>query len=88
MDKVYCPWCGSEMRLYYESYVRDDGGIYYYVCTNKKCFSRSPINEEKESAIDAAISRQIRRPLSLEEAVREKAVWVEFPDPVCLSDIL
>ena len=78
MNKVYCPWCGSEMKLRYESYVRDDGGLYYYVCTNKECFSKSPINEDKELAYAAAIRRQLQKPLEYRELEDEKFVWVEW----------
>lgn len=82
MNKVYCPWCVSEMRLHYESYVRDDGGLYYYVCTNEKCFSHSPINEEKELAYAAALRRPLQKPLTLEEACgsEEPCVYLEEKD--------
>lgn len=81
MDKtVYCPWCGSEMRLHYESYVRDDGGLYYYVCTNEKCFSHSPINEEKELAYAAALRRPLQKPMTLEEACGSEEPCVYFED--------
>lgn len=79
MDKVLCPWCGSEME-YIDVLVigSNERSEYYYECP--ECEARSPLANSEEEALNAAIRRPLQKPLTLEEAVREKAVWVEFSD--------
>lgn len=67
IDKVLCPYCGSEMKL--DRY--DDGyafGAAYYVC--QECGSTSPTANTDAAALAAAQARYLppNRPLTLAEA--------------------
>ena len=73
MDKVYCPWCGSEMEL--EHYGTDEDEYFVYVCPD--CAAQSPISYSAESALATALARPLQKPLTLEEAKTQIAVWVE-----------
>ena len=66
IDKVLCPYCGTEMKL--DSY--DDGyafGAAYYVC--QECGSTSPTANTDAAALSAAQARYLppNRPLTLDE---------------------
>lgn len=66
IDKVLCPYCGTEMKL--DSY--DDGyafGAAYYVC--QECGSTSPTANTDAAALAAAQARYLppNRPLTLDE---------------------
>lgn len=74
MKKIYCPWCGSEM-------IPDSNTFYpSLMCSNENCAAVAPFGHSLEEAYKVADRRVSQKPLTLEEAVREKAVWVEFPD--------
>lgn len=67
IDKVLCPYCGSEMKIDRQ----DDGYVFgsaYYVC--QECGSTSPTANTDAAALAAAQARYLppNRPLTLEEA--------------------
>lgn len=74
MDKVYCPWCGSEMEL--EHYGIDEDESFVYECPD--CAAQSPISYSAESALATALARPLQKPLTLEEAKKELALWFEY----------
>lgn len=66
IDKVLCPYCGSEMKL--DRY--DDGYVFgaaYYVC--QECGSTSPTANTDAAALAAAQARYLppNRPLTMDE---------------------
>ena len=75
IDKVLCPYCGSEMKS--EDWVKVDGGyLSYAVCSNDACQSIGPtvtgyetMAEARAAALSAAQARYLpsNRPLTLEE---------------------
>ena len=75
IDKVLCPYCGSEMKS--EDWVKVDGGyLSYAVCSNDACQSIGPtvtgyetMAEARAAALAAAKARYLppNRPLTLEE---------------------
>lgn len=75
IDKVLCPYCGSEMKS--EDWVKVDGGyLSYAVCSNDACQSIGPTvtgyettAEARAAALAAAQARYLppNRPLTLEE---------------------
>lgn len=75
IDKVMCPYCGSEMKS--EDWVKVDGGyLSYAVCSNDACQSIGPtvtgyetMAEARAAALAAAQGRYLppNRPLTLEE---------------------
>ena len=75
IDKVLCPYCGSEMKS--EDWVKVDGGyLSYAVCSNDACQSIGPtvtgyetIAEARAAALAAAQARYLppNRPLTLDE---------------------
>lgn len=75
IDKVLCPYCGSEMKS--EDLVKVDGKyLSYAVCSNDACQSIGPtvtgyetIAEARAAALAAARARYLppNRPLTLEE---------------------
>lgn len=75
IDKVLCPYCGSEMKS--EDWVKVDGGyLSYAVCSNDACQSIGPtvtgyetIAEARAAALAAAQARYMppNRPLTLDE---------------------
>lgn len=72
MDKVYCPWCNSEM-------VKSGFGVADWFCC-VKCKATSPREIGIEDAYAAAMRRPLQKPLTLEEACgsEEPCVYVEF----------
>ena len=67
IDKVLCPYCGTEMKL--DSYdVGYAFGAAYYVC--QECGSTSPTANTDAAALAAAQARYLppNRPLTLDEA--------------------
>ena len=76
IDKVLCPYCGSEMKS--EDLVKVDGKyLSYAVCSNDACQSIGPTvtgyettAEARAAALSAAQARYLppNRPLTLEEA--------------------
>ena len=76
IDKVLCPYCGSEMKS--EDWVKVDGGyLSYAVCSNDACQSIGPtvtgyetMAEARAAALSAAQVRYLppNRPLTLAEA--------------------
>lgn len=67
IDKVLCPYCGSEMKIDRQ----DDGYVFgaaYYVC--QECGSTSPTANTDAAALAAAQARYLppNRPLTLDEA--------------------
>ena len=90
IDKVLCPYCGSEMKS--EDWVKVDGGyLSYAVCSNDACQSIGPtvtgydtIAEARAAALSAAQARYLpsNRPLTLDEmreieAKMDAAGWGE-----------
>lgn len=75
MEKVLCPYCGSEMKS--EDWVKVDGGyLSYAVCSNDACQSIGPtvtsyetMAEARAAALAAAQARYLppNRPLTLDE---------------------
>lgn len=75
IDKVLCPYCGSEMKS--EDWVKVDGGyLSYAVCSNDACQSIGPtvtgyetMAEARAAALAAAQARYMppNRPLTLDE---------------------
>ena len=75
IDKVLCPYCGSEMKS--EDWVKVDGGyLSYAVCSNDACQSIGPtvtgyetMAEARAAALAAAQARYMppNRPMTLEE---------------------
>ena len=75
IDKVLCPYCGSEMKS--EDWVKVDGGyLSYAVCSNDACQSIGPTvtgyettAEARAAALSAAQARYLppNRPLTLDE---------------------
>ena len=75
IDKVLCPYCGSEMKS--EDWVKVDGGyLSYAVCSNDACQSIGPTvtgyettAEARAAALAAAKERYLppNRPLTLDE---------------------
>lgn len=75
IDKVLCPYCGSEMKS--EDLVKVDGGyLSYAVCSNDACQSIGPtvtgyetMAEARAAALAAAQARYMppNRPLTLDE---------------------
>ena len=62
-DKILCPWCGAEMRVYI-----DEQGVFDYnawtECTNNKCTADGPLvtgYETSEEAEEAARAAALRR---------------------------
>ena len=74
MDKVPCPWCGSEMA---ESGY---GVSKWFRCT--RCRSESPHEIGIEEAYAAALRRPLQKPLTLEEACDDEnlCVFLEIKD--------
>lgn len=70
-NKVYCPYCGKEMRF------RDQYPFagFLFVCN---CAATSPVGETVEEAYDLARHRPLQKPLTLDEVKEQVAVWVEF----------
>ena len=76
IDKVLCPYCGSEMKS--EDLVKVDGKyLSYAVCSNDACQSIGPtitgyetMAEARAAALAAAQARYLppNRPLTLDEA--------------------
>lgn len=85
MDKVICPWCGSEME-YIDVLVigGNESSEYYYECP--ECEARSPLANSEEEALNAALSRPLQKPLTLEEAMegKEPGVCAEYRVPGCI----
>lgn len=92
IDKVLCPYCGSEMKS--EDWVKVDGGyLSYAVCSNDACQSIGPTvtgyettAEARAAALAAAQARYLppNRPLTLEEVkglerddMGYSCVWME-----------
>ena len=92
IDKVLCPYCGSEMKS--EDWVKVDGGyLSYAVCSNDACQSIGPtvtgyetMAEARAAALAAAQARYLppNRPLTLEEVkglerdeMGYSCVWME-----------
>lgn len=84
MEKVLCPWCGSEMV---PTFI---GKINWYRC--RKCSASSPIAYSRDEAFENALRRYkpLQKPLTLEEMKEQKAVWIEtdvvFPAVLDISD--
>lgn len=78
MDKVYCPWCNSEMESLELAHR------YTHICLG--CGASSPIKHTKEDAVAAAMRRPLQKPLTLEEAMdgKEPGVCVEHKVPHCI----
>ena len=92
IDKVLCPYCGSEMKS--EDLVKVDGKyLSYAVCSNDACQSIGPtvtgyetMAEARAAALAAAQARYLppNRPLTLEEVkglemddMGYSCVWME-----------
>lgn len=73
MDKVYCPWCRREMKL---GESLPFSGVFAFYC---KCGAVSPNEGGAEEALKAALKRPLQKPLTLEEAKKEFALWFEYP---------
>lgn len=89
MDKVFCPYCGSEMEL--EHLGSDDCEAFLYAC--HKCGASSPMKSSNDEALQAALARPLQKPLTLEEAKKELALWIEYPPNIyyhraCLYPVL
>lgn len=76
MEKVLCPYCGSEMKHIRFMETTDNKYLAYMVCSNNACHSISPTvigyktsDEAKAAALSAAQARYLppNRPLTLEE---------------------
>lgn len=97
IDKVLCPYCGSEMKS--EDWVKVDGGyLSYAVCSNDACQSIGPtvtgyetMAEARAAALAAAQARYLppNRPLTLDEVkahckggASAMPLWVEFDDGI------
>ena len=97
IDKVLCPYCGSEMKS--EDWVKVDGGyLSYAVCSNDACQSIGPtvtgyetMAEARVAALAAAQERYLppNRPLTLDEVkthckggASAMPLWVEFDDGI------
>lgn len=97
IDKVLCPYCGSEMKS--EDWVKVDGGyLSYAVCSNDACQSIGPtvtgyetMAEARAAALAAAQVRYLppNRPLTLDEVMEHckggasaMPLWVEFDDGI------
>lgn len=97
IDKVLCPYCGSEMKS--EDWVKVDGGyLSYAVCSNDACQSIGPtvtgyetIAEARAAALSAAQARYLppNRPLTLDEVnehckggTSATPLWVEFDEGI------
>ena len=86
MDKVYCPYCGTEM-FYFERRTKGYGVMGYYLC--RTCESRAPRIENididaadmKAAALTAAMQRWVEplKPLELHEVTgsEEPCVFLE-----------
>lgn len=97
IDKVLCPYCGSEMKN--KDWAKVDGGyLSYAVCSNEACQSFGPtvtgyetMAEARAAALAAAQARFLppNRPLTLDE-VKEHCkggasatpLWVEFDEGI------
>lgn len=92
IDKVLCPYCGSEMKS--EDFVKVDGGyLSYAVCSNDACQSIGPtvtgyetMADARAASLCAAQARYLppNRPLTLEEVkglerddMGYSCVWME-----------
>ena len=81
IDKVLCPYCGSEMKS--EDLINVSGKyLSYAVCTNDACQSIGPtvtgyetIAEARAAALAAAKARYLppNRPLTLDEMMAMEA---------------
>lgn len=73
MDKVYCPWCGREMKL---GESLPFSGVFAFYC---KCGAVSPNEGGAEEALKAALKRPLQKPLTLEEFCDRlcSPVWFE-----------
>lgn len=97
IDKVLCPYCGSEMKS--EDWVKVDGGyLSYAVCSNDACQSIGPtvtgyetMAEARAAALSAAQAQYLppNRPLTLDEVkahckggASAMPLWVEFDDGI------
>ena len=63
MDKVFCPYCGSEMEIEW-----DDFDFCAYTCP--RCNSKAPRGDSIEDAEEKALRRPLQKPLTLPEAYR------------------
>ena len=78
VNKVYCPWCGDEMKLdRVNEYASYDYDLFCYTCWS--CGASSPPYECRDDAYRAAISKPLQDPLTLEEACgsEEPCVFLE-----------
>ena len=76
IDKVLCPYCGSEMKSEDLASIGDGRYLAYMACSNKRCKSTGPYvsgyetkAEADAAALAAAKARYLppNRPLTLEE---------------------
>lgn len=72
MDKVYCPYCGKEMRLINQY----PSSGFLFNCD--ECGATSPSGETVEEAYAIARCRPLQKTLTLEEVKKQVAVWVEW----------
>lgn len=77
IDKVLCPYCGSEMKSEDLASIGDGRYLAYMACSNKRCKSTGPYvsgyetkAEADAAALAAAQERYLppNRPLTLDEA--------------------
>lgn len=59
-----CRYCGMEMKP--KGYEKNN--LYWYVCSDERCFSSSPSGETLDEAYAAAMRRPLQKPMTLEEA--------------------
>lgn len=98
IEKVLCPYCGSEMKHIRFIGMTNNKYMAYTVCSNNACHSISPTvigyktsDEAKAAALSAAQARYLppNRPLTLDE-VKEHCkggasatpLWVEFDEGI------
>ena len=98
IDKVLCPYCGSEMVVIISIYMDSPGWVSQTLCPGKGCNALGPRvtgyktkAAAKAAALSAARARYLppNRPLTLEEVkahckggASAMPLWVEFDDGI------
>ena len=98
IDKVLCPYCGSEMVVITSIYLDSPGWVGRTLCPGKGCDALGPRvtgyktkAAAKEAALSAAQARYLppNRPLTLEEVkahcngrTSAAPLWVEFDEGI------
>lgn len=75
--KPPCKYCGADMELQDTGTLNAGGYDAFYNFWCPKCGSESPMKNTKKEAYEAACEDPHQKPMTLQEVIRQKAIWYE-----------